>query len=156
MTGKGAELVGVCCRRKIDILCVQETRWGGSKARELGLGYKLIYHGESTKRNGVGVIVSENIKSNVIEVKRVSDRLMIVRLAFGKAVVNVVSAYAPQMGCTDDEKEKFWESLENKLQSIPSEERIIMGADLNGRVGRSRNNYERVHGGYGYGECNEE
>ena len=38
MTGKARELVDMMQRRKVDILCVQETRWKGSKARSLGAG----------------------------------------------------------------------------------------------------------------------
>ena len=33
MTGKGRELANVLNRRRIDIACVQETRWKGSKAK---------------------------------------------------------------------------------------------------------------------------
>ena len=33
MTGKGRELAIVLNRRRIDIACVQETRWKGSKAK---------------------------------------------------------------------------------------------------------------------------
>ena len=33
MTGKGRELADVLNRRRIDIACVQETRWKGSKAK---------------------------------------------------------------------------------------------------------------------------
>ncbi|KAK6750845.1 hypothetical protein RB195_002673 [Necator americanus] len=36
----------------------QETRWKGSKLRELGDGYKLINH-DTSNRNGVGVILNE-------------------------------------------------------------------------------------------------
>ncbi|TRY93881.1 hypothetical protein DNTS_023788 [Danionella cerebrum] len=43
MTGKGRELADMMERRKVDILCVQETRWKGSKARSIGGGYKLFY-----------------------------------------------------------------------------------------------------------------
>ena len=32
-TGKGRELADVLNRRRIDIACVQETRWKGSKAK---------------------------------------------------------------------------------------------------------------------------
>ena len=48
MTGKGRELAGMAGmmeRRKVDILCVQETKWMGSKARSIGGGFKLFYHG---------------------------------------------------------------------------------------------------------------
>ncbi|XP_063595401.1 uncharacterized protein LOC134772363 [Penaeus indicus] len=43
MTGRGRALTGLMRRRKVDIMCVQETRWSGKKSKELGDGYKLIY-----------------------------------------------------------------------------------------------------------------
>ena len=33
---------------------------------------------------------------------------------------------------------------------IPLHEEIIIGGDLNGRVGKDRSNFEREHGGHGY------
>ena len=39
-----------------DIMCVQETKWKGCKAREIGNGFKLFYTGSDGKRNGVGII----------------------------------------------------------------------------------------------------
>ncbi|KAK3556527.1 hypothetical protein QTP70_009074 [Hemibagrus guttatus] len=52
MTGKGRELADVMERRKVDILCVQETRWKGSKARSIGAGFKLFYYGVAVQSNG--------------------------------------------------------------------------------------------------------
>ena len=34
MTGRGRELADLMERRKVGVLCVQETRWKGNKARE--------------------------------------------------------------------------------------------------------------------------
>ena len=76
VTGRGRELAEEMHKRRIDVMCVQETRWGGNAARELGGGYKLVYSGKSNKRNGVGIILSQKWKDKVLEVKRVSDRLM--------------------------------------------------------------------------------
>ena len=42
MTGRGRELVEVCKRRNIEILCVKETRWTGKSARELGEGFQIF------------------------------------------------------------------------------------------------------------------
>ena len=53
---------------KFGTLCVQETRWKGSKARNIGEGYKLFYHGVDGKRDGVGVILKEECTRNVVEV----------------------------------------------------------------------------------------
>ena len=44
MTGKSRELAEMLDSRRIDIACVQETKWKGSKAREIRDGYKLFYH----------------------------------------------------------------------------------------------------------------
>jgi exonuclease III len=90
MTGRGRELVDMMERRKVDILCVQETRWQGSKARSLGAGFKLFYHGVSKKRNRVGVILKEELIRNVLEVTRVSDRLMCLKLEMEGVMFNVV------------------------------------------------------------------
>ncbi|TRY54613.1 hypothetical protein DNTS_001598, partial [Danionella cerebrum] len=108
MTGKGRELADMMERRKVDILCVQETRWKGSKARSIGGGYKLFYYGVDRKRNGVGVILKEEFVRNVLEVKRVSDRVISLKLEIEGVMLNVVSGYAPQVGCKLEEKERFW------------------------------------------------
>ncbi|XP_064078508.1 uncharacterized protein LOC135195936 [Macrobrachium nipponense] len=57
LTGKLREVVDVMERRRIDFLCVQETRWKGSRTRETGNGYKLYYSGSREGRNGVGIIM---------------------------------------------------------------------------------------------------
>ncbi|KAF7709811.1 hypothetical protein HF521_016661 [Silurus meridionalis] len=54
MTGKGREVADMMERRKVDMLCVLETKVKGSKARNIGGGFKLFYHGVDGKRNGVG------------------------------------------------------------------------------------------------------
>ena len=80
MTGKLRELAAVMVKRKVDILCVQETRWKGSKASNIGGGCKIFYHGEDGRRHGVGVILNEDYIRRVLEVKRVSDRMMYMKL----------------------------------------------------------------------------
>ena len=60
MTGKGRELADMMQRRKVDILCVPETKWMGCNARSIGGGFKLFYHGVDGRRNGVGVILKED------------------------------------------------------------------------------------------------
>ncbi|KAK2921479.1 hypothetical protein Q8A73_000964 [Channa argus] len=125
MTGKARELIDMIQRRKVDILCVQETRWKGSKARSLGAGFKLFYHGSDRKRNGVRVILKEEFVKNVLEVKRVSDRLMSLKLEVEGVMFNVVSGNAPQVGCELEEKEKFWSELDEVMQSIPRGWRVL-------------------------------
>ncbi|KAK3531169.1 hypothetical protein QTP70_013273 [Hemibagrus guttatus] len=146
MTGKGRELADMMERRKVDILCVQETRWKGSKARSIGAGFKLFYYGVDSKRNGVGVVLKEVFVRNVLEVKRVSDRVMSLKLEIEGVMLNVVSGYAPQVGCELEEKERFWSELDEVMESIPTGERVVIGADFNGHVGEGNRGDEEVMG----------
>ena len=51
--------------------------------------------------------------------------------------------YAPQVGCSDDEKLTFWEELDDVLQSIPDKEGLVVIGDFNGHVGMERADLER-------------
>ena len=47
VTGKGKALAEMMVKRKVDILCVQETKW---KGKNVGDGCKIFYHGEDWRR----------------------------------------------------------------------------------------------------------
>ena len=117
MTGKGRQLIDIMERRKVGILCVQETKWKGSKARSIGGGFKLLYHGVDGRRNGVSIILKEDYaKSVVVEVKRKSGRMMCVKMEIEGVMINIISAYVPQVGCELEEKEDFWNDLDKMVE----------------------------------------
>ena len=155
LTGKGQELVGVMQRRKVDILCVQETRWKGNSMRNLGNGYRVFHAGESTQRNGVGIILSEMWVDKVVSVKRVSDRLINIKVVIDRGVWNIMLAYAPQAGCSVMEKDKFIELVEDESLSLPANENLVIGGDLNAHLGSTSLGFREPHGQYGYGNTNE-
>ena len=148
------EIADVLRRRKVDIACVQEVKWKVSKARNVGHGYKLFYHGDTSNRNGVGIIVREERTKDILEISRISDRIILLKLARPntKEVTTIISAYEPQQGLSELEKDQFYEQLETATRQA---ETVIIDGDLNGHVGMNGRE-STSHGNIGLGERNEE
>uniref|UniRef100_A0A8I6XAQ5 Endonuclease/exonuclease/phosphatase domain-containing protein n=1 Tax=Hordeum vulgare subsp. vulgare TaxID=112509 RepID=A0A8I6XAQ5_HORVV len=157
LTGKLRELVDTAVRRRVDVLCVQETKWKGQKAKEVeDTGFKLWYTRTTSNKNGVGILVNKSLRDGVVDVKRQGDQMILVKLVVGDLVLNVISAYAPQVGHDESTKREFWEGLEDLVRRVPIGEKLFIGGDLNGHVGTYNTGFERVHGGFGYGIRNQE
>ncbi|KAG2606474.1 hypothetical protein PVAP13_4NG172711, partial [Panicum virgatum] len=135
------ELVDVAIRRRVNILCVQKTKWKGQKAKEVeGFGFKLWYTGAASGKNGVGILIDRSLKDGVIDVRRRGDRIILVRKVVGDSAVNVISAYAPQVGL----------NLDSMASTVPVNEKLLIGGDLNDHVGATNVGFERVHWGFWY------
>ncbi|XP_059310716.1 uncharacterized protein LOC132062086 [Lycium ferocissimum] len=134
LTGKSIELVKILKKRKINIACVQETKWVGPKAKEVD-GYKLWFSGRSKYRNGVGILVDSELRDQVVEVRRVTDRMMSIKVVVEGLTLNIVSAYAPQAGSGEEEKRRFWEDLDELVGGIPPTEKLFVGGDFNWHIG---------------------
>ena len=156
MTGRERELADMMERRNVDILCLQETKWKGSKARNIGGGCKIFYNGADGRKNGIGIVLREELDESILEVKRVSDRLMAMKLEVKGSILNIVSAYAPQVNSSMEEKNDFWEDLDGLIESISKKEWILLGADLSGYVGEGNIGDEKIMGRYGAGTRNKE
>jgi exonuclease III len=157
LTSKLREIVDTMIRRRMNILCVQETKWKGQKAKEVeDTGFKLWYIGTLTNKNGVGIVLDKSLKDVVVDIKRQGDRIILVKLLVGDLVFNVTSVYAPQIGLNESIKRQFCEQLDALVSSVPISEKLFIGGDLNGHVGSTRVGFDWVHGGFGYGSRNQE
>jgi exonuclease III len=57
-------------RRRVNILCVQETKWKGQKAMEVeDTGFKLWYTSTTANKNGVGIVLDKSLKDGVVDIK---------------------------------------------------------------------------------------
>ena len=123
----------------------------GEKARCIGGGYKLWYCGSENKKNGVGIVMKKDLVDRVVEVWKVSDRIICLKMEMEGVMLNIISAYAPQVGCIYEEKEAFWLDLDETVEKTPKDERIVVGADLDGHVGEGNNGDENVMCRHGLG-----
>ena len=114
----------------------------------------FFYHGDTSNRNGGGLILREERTKDILEISRLSDRIILLKLACPntKKVTTIISVYAPQQGLPELEKYKFYEQLETVTRQA---ETVIISGDLNGHVGRNGRE-STSHGNIGLGERNEE
>ena len=79
-------------RRRVDIRCLQEVRYRGQGTRVYGGEgkYKFWWRGSEEGRNGVGIMVKEDLVE-VIEVKRLDDRIMKIAMVCGRKILHVFS-----------------------------------------------------------------
>jgi len=134
---------------------VQETRWTGSGARVMGKGmsrHKFFWQGCKDGNAGVGFLISDRWIDWNVDVKRVNERIMCLKVLISDMLVTCICAYAPQTGRSAEEKDSFWDQMNSVTGSIPALELTVVGGDLNGHFCTNVDGYDGVHGGYGFGE----
>ncbi|ESN95636.1 hypothetical protein HELRODRAFT_149394, partial [Helobdella robusta] len=159
LTGRSLEVVEELQRRMVDVAALQEIRWKGEGTRFVGAKggrYKLWWKGDDGT-GGVGVMVREELVEKVLEVRRRSNGvIVVVMLRLEKQTMIIFSAYVPQTGKSEEIKNDFWTAFSDTISTIPKSETILIGGDLNAHVEEKTDGFDNVHGGFGYGERNED
>ena len=100
------EVVDVMIRRNINIMCLQLTRWVGEKTKTLSKsGYKIWYTRNDRAKNEVGIIMDKILVDEVVDVKRIGDMIIMVKVGLGRMSTNIFSTYAPQAGLGEEIRE---------------------------------------------------
>ena len=55
--------------------------------------------------------------------------MIVLRVVVGRVILTVISAYAPQRGRPNEEKEEFWIALSRTVAAISSDEKLIVCGD---------------------------
>jgi exonuclease III len=70
LTGKLREIVDTIIRRRVNILCVQKTKWKGQKANEVeDISFKLWYTVNTSTKNDAGIVLDKSLKDGVVDIK---------------------------------------------------------------------------------------
>jgi len=103
---KSVKLVKLLHRRKISIVCILETKWVSTKAKEID-GYKPWYSEFNKVKNGIVILIEKELVQQVVEVKYKSDRIISVKFMVDLKIFNIVRAYVSQIGLEEDTKRLF-------------------------------------------------
>ena len=58
---------------------------------------------------------------------------MVIKVKVGKRIINVISAYAPQIGLSRELKESFWNDVLSIISDLSEIGVVVLAGDLNGQ-----------------------
>ena len=97
--------------QNVDILGMQKSKVSSMhrEAKQEHIWYFGGANAEDTQTKlGAGFVINNSIQKHVLMVCPVNDRIMILIIA-AHIPLYVITAYAPQSACNDEEKDKFYE-----------------------------------------------
>ena len=105
----------------------------------------------------VGFAVSNSFVTQLTELPvGISERLKTLRVKLvDSRQATMISAYAPTLDATDEDKEMFYDQLDTILTAIPESDTVFLLGDFNSRVGRSADVWTVVIGRHGVGNVND-
>uniref|UniRef100_A0A8D8SWI4 Craniofacial development protein 2 n=1 Tax=Cacopsylla melanoneura TaxID=428564 RepID=A0A8D8SWI4_9HEMI len=121
----------------MDLVALQEVRWphNGKESTE---NYQIYYSGntEGKYQKGVGFAVKRQIDSAVTSFEAVNERICIIRLKGRFKNISVICMYAPIEDAESEDKDEFYEELEEIWNRLPNYDVKILMGDANAKVGR--------------------
>ncbi|XP_050455169.1 craniofacial development protein 2-like [Cataglyphis hispanica] len=138
--GREQEILTEMEEHKIDICALSETKKKG-KGDKSYPGYILKYSGPEKHRRataGVGMLIKDKYKYSIEEeTSYTSERIMRVTLDIGREKIHLISVYAPDSNKSEKEIDDFYETLQEEIDKIPEEHKILIMGDLNARIGNA-------------------
>ena len=135
---KREEIGNMFRKRQLGVLALSETKMRGKGEVVFGgVGGRRSGIENGRAKEGVAILVSEEVKGCVTEWGEVSARLMWVRLKLGQERWVIVSAYGPGRERDDNERDQFWNELRDCVNSFGDNVNVVVLGDLNARVGNT-------------------
>ena len=138
---------------KIHILGLSEVRWLES-GKFMSKNKTILFSGrqDNIHRDGVALILDKQAVSALEEWTPVNERLLTARFITAHAKVTVIQCYAPPNDHDDDDKDAFYQQLQDLVEKVPRHDILLVMGDLNAQIGEDRSGFEDVLGPHGYGK----
>ena len=75
--------------------------------------YRLFWIGNEKGFGGLGIFLAKKRVDKVINISRVCDRTIVIKVLVQGSIISVISVYASQCGFDDCQRDNFYDSLIN-------------------------------------------
>lgn len=143
-------------RLNVDVVCLQETRPADSGTIKEA-NYTFFWQGKPSAeplQHGAGFAVKKLLAFTETP-SAGTERILGLWLSTTSGPGNLISMYAPSLCSSSEEKDQFYEALDEMVPRIPSTEGLYLLGDFNARVGADHEAWPTFLGIHGRGKINE-
>jgi len=136
-SGRSHEIITELHNFKIDFCAISETKKKGRGTASVD-DYILAYSGKQKEERahaGVGLLIHKKYMNNIDNIEYTSEQIIQVTLKFPQVKWCLLTLYAPDISKPKEQREEFYEDLQNVIDQIPKDTLLIMMGDMNARVG---------------------
>ena len=143
-------------RFDLDILGLCETHLTGTETLINKEEYSILLSSrkDNTSREGVGIMISQQILHCLVSYEAVSPRIITAKFNMKEGIMNIIQVYAPTSAHSEQESDLFYDALQLHIQKVPKKENIFVIGDLNAKVGADHVVWAPALGKYGLGQIN--
>ncbi|KAE9088415.1 hypothetical protein PF010_g19389, partial [Phytophthora fragariae] len=122
---------------RVDIAAHQETKICTEATLSIG-NYSLITLKCTNPHYGIDFVVVPHLRRYVTSAWAVSDRIGVLQLRLRSGRMNTINAYAPHMGRSIEEADRFYADLATTHNKLPRRDLTFVLGDFNAKLGQPR------------------
>ena len=145
--GQLLELTALAVEHKIDIICIQEHRYTNTediKYHDTGNGWMLATvsawkNSVNSTVGGVGMLIGPRALETLNSIERIQPRMMAATFN-DNSRATIISCYSPTNVSEETELVTFYDELSSLVHSIPRDNMLVIGGDMNTQIGKNEHN----------------
>lgn len=143
-------------KRKLHILGLSETRDKYKGRKTIHEEYIYISSGDASGKHGVVIVVNNKTGACISSFENINNRIAKISVRAEDHKLAIIQIDAPQKVRPKDEKDQFYDNLQDVIDTYSADEQINVMGDFNKHVGTERQGFEGNIGHFGIGDRNED
>ena len=138
ISGKVENIVSEAVVMQLVVCGLSETHWTQSGDMTIGEHMVITSSDQHMNYQGVGLIISKNLRKSVMSYNVVSSRIVTIRIKARPSNMSIIQIYAPTLDKHDDVHDEFYEQLQATIESIKISDYFIVMGEFNAILGNEK------------------